>query len=254
LAEVQNKEPWYMGKKILGIVGYPLEHTFSPRYFREKFVKEGLTDWSYEVFSMGVLDQIRSLAELHPGLRGFNVTIPHKENIIAFLDELDEEAELVGAVNTVKIKDGIWTGYNTDVIGLREAMSDWLDNFLIRKVLILGSGGASKAAIRVMEKEDLLYRVVSRNGPLSYADLDERSIKQADCIINTTPLGMYPKTEEFPMIPYSCLSHKHFLFDMIYNPEKTIFLARGEEQGATIRNGLIMLKSQAEAAWKIWSR
>lgn len=237
---------------IYGIIGYPLSHSFSPQYFNTKFEKEGIKNTQYLTFPMEVLDDMRKLQEQYPGLMGLNVTIPHKENVIPFLDELDPVAKEVGAVNTIKIIGDKWIGYNTDIIGLRSSIADWLDSLSIQSALILGSGGASKSVAYVLNNETIQTRTISRSGQYTYGSVDENLLNKTDLIVNTTPLGMYPDEDLCPPIPYSFLNSKHFLLDLIYNPEKTIFLTRGEKRGAKIRNGLKMLHVQAEAAWDIW--
>ena len=237
---------------IYGIIGYPLSHIFSPQYFNTKFKKEDIKNTQYLTFPMEVLDDMRKLQEQYPGLRGLNVTIPHKENVIPFLDDLDPIAKEVGAVNTIKIIGDKWIGYNTDIIGLRSSIADWLDSLAIQSALILGSGGASKSVAYVLKNETIQTRIISRSGQYTYGSVDENLLNKTDLIVNTTPLGMYPDEDLFPPIPYSFLNSKHFLLDLIYNPEKTIFLTRGEKRGAKIRNGLKMLHVQAEAAWDIW--
>jgi len=238
----------------LGIVGYPLTHSFSPEYFKKKMLSEGIEQTQYLAFPMDTLDGLRELTLDYPDLNGLNVTIPYKERIIPFLDELDDSAKAVGAVNTILITNGQWVGYNTDIFGFKCAIQDWLDGFQIRSALILGSGGAAKAARYVLENESIATRIISRSSIHSYGSIDEKLLKATDLIVNATPLGMYPEVDSFPPIPYSFISPKHFLFDMIYNPEKTIFLARGASQGAQVRNGLSMLHQQAEKAWDIWQR
>lgn len=239
---------------LYGIVGYPLSHSFSPKYFQDKFEREKILHAQYLAFPMDHLDDLRTLTSNYPTLRGLNITIPYKEKILPFLDEIDPAAKSVGAVNTVKIQDGKWIGYNTDVSGFKHAIKDWLDSFAIRSALILGSGGAAKAAQYVLNNESIYSRIISRQSANSYGTIDEKLLKATDLIVNATPLGMHPNVDEFPPIPYSFLSPKHFLFDMIYNPEKTIFLTRGKQQGAQTRNGLSMLHQQAEDAWAIWQQ
>lgn len=229
-----------------------MSHSFSPQYFNTKFEKEGIKNTQYLTFPMEVLDDMRKLQEQYPGLMGLNVTIPHKENVIPFLDELDPVAKEVGAVNTIKIIGDKWIGYNTDIIGLRSSIADWLDSLSIQSALILGSGGASKSVAYVLNNETIQTRTISRSGQYTYGSVDENLLNKTDLIVNTTPLGMYPDEDLCPPIPYSFLNSKHFLLDLIYNPEKTIFLTRGEKRGAKIRNGLKMLHVQAEAAWDIW--
>lgn len=239
--------------KRYGLIGHPLGHSFSKAYFTEKFEREGL-DCEYENYD---LPSLRI-----PKLCGFNVTIPYKESIIPYLDELDPIAAEVGAVNTVKVlDDGRMIGYNTDVIGLNAIIPralPWADGKMpLRGALVLGTGGASKAVQYILRKNNIPYKTVSRfkeKGDLTYQDLTPEVIQSHLLIVNATPMGMAPNINEAPDIPYEAITSQHTLFDLIYNPEETIFLRHGREQGAQTINGLTMLHAQAEASWRIWRR
>lgn len=234
-----------------GLIGYPLSHSFSPDYFKSKFLREGILDTEYHAYPIEDLNSLKSLIEEH-NLKGLNVTIPYKEKVIPLLDEIDSAAAAVGAVNTIRIQDGILKGYNTDVIGFQASFVSFIEDTK-GKALILGTGGAAKAVAYVLDTLDISYVFVSRNKPyLTYTDLRE-SIEDYRYIINTTPLGMYPYKETAPKISYERLNEQYFLYDLIYNPKKTLFLTKGEEAGAQIKNGLEMLYLQAEASWKIWN-
>jgi shikimate dehydrogenase len=242
---------------LYGLIGYPLTHSFSKRYFSEKFIKEGIEGSRYDLFEMDTVDSLPELMKT-----GLNVTIPHKQAVIPLLNELDENsAKRIGAVNTIKIfSDGSTKGYNTDYYGFRQSLVEWLDhrgeNSKHISALVLGTGGASKAVIAALQDLKTNYTLVSRtasDGVLSYDDLNEEIIKNNRLIINTTPLGMYPKVENCPPIPYEFITRQHFLYDLVYNPENTLFLQRGLEKNAAVLNGLKMLHLQAEKAWDIWN-
>jgi shikimate dehydrogenase len=247
---------------LYGLIGYPLTHSFSKRYFSEKFIKEGIEGSRYDLFEMDTVESLPELIKTKPELRGLNVTIPHKQAVIPLLNELDENsAKRIGAVNTIKIfSDGSTKGYNTDYYGFRQSLVEWLDhrgeNSKHISALVLGTGGASKAVIAALQDLKTNYTLVSRtasDGVLSYDDLNEEIIKNNRLIINTTPLGMYPKAENCPPIPYEFITRQHFLYDLVYNPENTLFLQRGLEKNAAVLNGLKMLHLQAEKAWDIWN-
>ncbi len=238
---------------MYGIIGYPLLQTFSPGYFQAKFEQLGLAE-SYHKFPLASITELRALLQAQPGLKGLNVTIPYKEAVLPFLDALDETAAQIGAVNTIKIRDGQLTGFNTDVIGFRDSLQPLLGP-QHRQALILGTGGASKAVAYALRQLNIGYRFVSRNpaeGQLSYAMLDAATINDHLLLINTTPLGMYPDTDASPELPYEYLGKGHLLYDLIYNPAATLFLQQGEARGTAVKNGYEMLIGQAEAAWKIW--
>ncbi len=240
-------------KYKLGLIGYPLGHTFSPTYFANKFQELGISDSEYLAYPLESIELIENIYS--SGGDGLNVTIPYKEQVIPFLDELSDEAFEINAVNTIYIKDGRKVGYNTDAYGFEMSLKNLLGNVIVEKALVLGSGGASKAIKYVLQKLNIEYQIVSRSDRyLTYSALDKSIIDHHKLIINTTPLGMYPKVEECPDIPYSALTDKHFLYDLVYNPEKTLFLNKGELQGCSIKNGFEMLVLQAEKSWKIWNQ
>lgn len=246
--------------KIFGLIGYPLSHSFSKKYFTQKFAKENIKDCSYELFPIEEIDQLPELISNIRELRGLNVTIPYKEKVIDFLDELEEGAKAVAAVNTIRIADQKLTGYNTDVFGFEKSLRGFVEKSrrgFPEKALILGTGGAAKAVHYVLEKLGIKSLMVSRSidkGQLNYTDLDALIIKENQLIINTTPLGMSPDIQSFPSLPYREIGRDHLLFDLVYNPGKTVFLEKGEDQGAAIQNGLDMLYGQAEKAWEIWNQ
>ncbi len=236
-----------------GLIGYPLEHSFSPLYFREKFKRMGI-DARYRPFELRFIQDFPNLLTGFPTLEGLNVTIPHKTAIINFLDEVDIVAEKLGAVNCIKIKDGKTYGYNTDIIGFRESLIPLLKPHH-DKALILGNGGAAKAVKHVLDELFIPYLTVVRrgDGDIKYTSLDPEIIFQHTIIINTTPLGMSPNIEGMPPIPYKFITERHLLYDLVYNPQKTQFLKQGEEHGAAVKSGLEMLFTQAEAGWDIWN-
>ena len=244
-----------------GLIGHPLGHSFSQAYFTEKFARENI-DARYETFDWEDISEIRQLLDKHPDLKGFNVTIPYKEAIIPYLDEIDETAKEVGAVNTVKVlENSRLKGFNTDIIGLEVVLFETLSvrgtskGTSVTPALIMGTGGASKAVQYVLKKHDINFHLVSRDpskGHFTYETLTPDVIKHHLLIINATPVGMAPNIDEAPVIPYEALTSEHVLFDLIYNPEETLFLKRGKERGAKTINGLSMLYAQAEASWRIW--
>ena len=246
--------------RLFGLIGYPLAHSFSARYFAEKFAKERISETDYRLFPIEDISQIHSLISKNPDLEGFNVTIPHKISILPYLDKISPEAAEVGAVNCVKISrnsTGIHLiGYNTDVFGFRESLIPFLKQHHIN-ALVLGTGGASKAVCYSLNSLDINYTLVSRSPDksviLHYNQITESIIHENPLIINTTPIGQFPDIEACPDIPYQFLSNKHLLFDLIYNPVQTRFLKNGLDYGASILNGHQMLKLQAEKSWEIWN-
>jgi shikimate dehydrogenase len=238
-----------------GLIGYPLSHSFSKKYFTEKFAKEGWNDCLYENHAIATVDALPGLLKDNPLLEGINVTIPYKEQVIPFLFHQSEVVKAIQACNCIQIQNGKLTGYNTDVTGFELSLAPGLNN-THRQALILGTGGAAKAVEYVFSKMGIQYRYVSRKnspGSLSYDDITPALLASFTLIINTTPLGMYPHTAECPPIPYQALGSRHYLFDLVYNPEKTLFLQKGEAQGATVKNGQDMLVIQAEESWHIWN-
>ena len=243
-----------------GLIGVPLTHSFSATYFAEKFKREGLSDVQYKLFPMGNLSEFPEFINLNPGIRGLNVTIPYKQKIVQYLDELDESARLIGAVNCIKItKFKELIGYNTDAYGFETSLKKFLGRKK-PKALVLGNGGASKAVQYVLGQNKIEHLVVSRNphssrqrNLIGYENLDKSVIKEHLLIIQTTPLGMYPDVLSSPAIPYDLIGSKHLFFDLVYNPEETLFLKTGREAGAKTINGIDMLHLQAERAWSIWN-
>lgn len=236
-----------------GLIGYPLSHSFSVKYFTEKFSRENIKDAVYENFPIESIEEIVEVFD--EGLEGLNVTIPYKELVIEYLDELTETAEAVGAVNCIKIKNGKKIGYNTDIFGFTESLRKLLQG-RNPKALILGTGGAAKAVAFSLDQMGITYTFVSRRKKmewLTYSELDEKVMNEYELIINTTPTGMYPDIEECPEIPYQLLTEKHILFDLLYNPAETTFMKKGAAQGAITKNGYEMLVLQAEKNWEIWN-
>ena len=243
--------------RLYALIGFPLTHSFSERYFTAKFEKEGIKNTGFKSLSFENINTITEIIKEHPNLKGFAITIPHKKAILPFLDESTDEVKLMGACNCVRIKDGKLSGFNTDVIGFELSFTKKLQPHHT-KALILGSGGAAAAVEFVLRKLQIEYRFVSRSrkeeqGILSYEDLNETILSNYTIIINTTPLGTFPKVDDAAAIPYSLLSPKHYLFDLVYNPAETKFLRLGKEQGAAVENGYEMLVLQAEENWKIWN-
>jgi shikimate dehydrogenase len=239
-----------------GLIGYPLTHSFSQRFFTEKFGKEGLAGVSYSNFPLAGIGELPGILS-DPELCGLNVTIPYKEQVIPFLQEADEVVSIIGACNCIDIVRGRIKGYNTDVTGFSHSLEQKLTGHH-RQALVLGTGGAAKAVEYVLRNFRIPYRSVSRqpqplSGAIAYEEVDARLLATHQLIINTTPLGMYPHTEDCPPLPYEALTPEHYLFDLIYNPAKTLFLQKGEARGAVIQNGYDMLVLQAEESWRIWN-
>jgi shikimate dehydrogenase len=238
-----------------GLIGYPLSHSFSQKYFTEKFQQLDVTDCRYELYPIEDIAGVKTLLQ-DPELCGLNVTIPYKQLVIPYLTGMSNVVREIGACNCIKIVNGFAMGYNTDVTGFRESLVRKLQPFHNR-ALILGTGGASKAVEYVLRKLHIEYKYVSRvagKGILSYDQVDEEVIYSHTLIINTTPLGMYPKTESCPPLPYEAIGAQHYLFDLVYNPARTLFLQNGEQRGAAVENGYDMLIGQAEESWRIWNR
>lgn len=239
-----------------GLIGKTLKHSFSQKYFEEKFLREQITDASYSLFELTDIKQLTEFIRQHPQLVGFNVTIPYKQQIIPYLDELSEEAAAVNAVNTVVIErvggQILTKGHNTDIIGFRESLRE-VD--LPKQALVLGTGGAAAAVTYVLENLGCRCTAISRDPQrgLPYSALNADIIRQHKFIVNCTPLGTYPNINEKPDIPYDGLSGEHFLYDLVYNPSETAFLKEGILRGAKVQNGLQMLHAQAEASWRIWN-
>ena len=240
-----------------GLIGKTLVHSFSKKYFTEKFEREAV-DANYELYSMANVDSLRQFVQEH-SLCGLNVTIPYKQDVIPLLDEIDSEAQMVGAVNVIKIKrEGerlCLKGFNTDVVGFRNSLKPLLKPWHT-SALVLGTGGASKAVLYVLENLDIAARCVSRQkreGMLTYETLDADVMRRNTLIVNTTPLGTFPNVDTCPDIPYRLLTEKHLLFDLVYNPEQTLFMKKGLQNGAAVKNGYEMLVGQAIASYEIWT-
>ena len=237
-----------------GLIGKNIGFSFSKAFFTTKFSQENRTD-TYLNFDIASIESLKDIIKANETLKGVNVTIPYKESVIPLLDRIDKEAKKIGAINTIKIhQDGSLVGYNTDHYGFAKALADFLP-LKEKSALILGTGGASKAVSYVLDAMNYKYQLVSRTKTettLSYDELNEDVISNHLLIINCTPLGTFPKTQEFPDIPYQYLSKDHLLFDLIYNPLETVFLRLGRAQGTQVTNGLKMLEYQAKKAWSIW--
>tara|TARA_R110000868_G_scaffold138300_2_gene352240 strand:+ start:504 stop:1253 length:750 start_codon:yes stop_codon:yes gene_type:complete len=242
-------------KVRFGLIGKNIDYSFSKAYFTQKFKDLRLDNYSYENFDFQNIDELTAVLENAHYIKGFNVTIPYKQDVIKFLSEIDAKAESIGAVNTIKLTNKGLIGYNTDYYGFQKSIEPSLKSHH-KKALILGTGGASKAVAFVFKELEIDFKFVSRNptkGQLNYSDLNNEIIKEHTILVNCTPLGTFPKIENKPNIPYEFIGPEHLLFDLIYNPEKTAFLLEGESRGAQIKNGNKMLELQAEKAWKIWN-
>ena len=240
--------------KRYGLIGHPLKHSQSRFYFNEKFEHEGL-DCRYQHFDLKSIEEIHEVMETYPDLCGFNVTIPYKEAIIPLLDEIDPTAKEVGAVNVVTIQNGRLKGYNTDVYGFSQLLERALKGKEVEHALVLGTGGASKAVRYVLKQKNIPFSTVSRSpekGDFTYETLTDEILRQNHLIINTTPLGMAPKFDDFPDLHYQALSNKHILIDLIYNPKETAFMELGRTWGAKVYNGWQMFEEQAKKTWEIF--
>ena len=235
-----------------GLIGFPLTHSFSSNYFAKKFGIEKVFDASYNSYEIDDLDDLHYLVETEK-LSGFNVTIPHKQQIVPHLDSLDYPAAQMNAVNCVKVIAGKLFGFNTDYIAFKITIAHYARNG--QKALIFGDGGSSVAVKYALRKLGISYKTVSRKSAaeLSYTDLNYATIKEFKILINTTPLGMYPKTDACIDIPYNAIGSSHLCYDLVYNPTETLFLKKAKEQGAIIKNGLEMLEIQADRSWDIWN-
>ena len=241
-----------------GLIGYPLGHSFSISYFNDKFADEGINA-RYENFEISSIDQLQEVLDTNPNLRGLNVTIPYKEKVIEFLDSITPEAQAIGAVNVIRVShEGKKTklkGYNSDVIGFTKSIEPMLDSNWHKKALILGTGGASKAinyGLKSLGLDTVFVSRYQRPGTIQYENITPEVIREYNVIVNCTPLGMYPHTEECPKLPYEAMDYHTILYDLIYNPDETLFMKRGREQGAEVKNGLEMLLLQAFASWEFW--
>ena len=246
--------------KKYGLLGYPLGHSFSRNYFNQKFEAERI-DAEYLNFEIPEIKEIKNVIKENPELNGLNVTIPYKEQVIPYLDDLDEDARLIGAVNVIKFSKGLFgkvklKGYNSDIIGFKQSIEPLLKEHH-RKALILGTGGASKAVFQGLKQLGVASTFVSRTAKefcITYEEITPKTMEQYTVIVNTTPLGMYPNVNACPAIPYELLTSDHLLYDLLYNPDETLFMRKGKEKGAVVKNGLEMLLLQAFAAWEIWQK
>ncbi|MDF9830177.1 shikimate dehydrogenase [Parabacteroides sp. PF5-6] len=243
-----------------GLIGYPLGHSFSKTFFNQKFEAENI-DAEYLNFEIANVKEIRNVCKENPELKGLNVTLPYKTQIIPYLDDIDDDARRIGAVNVIKFSRGLFgklklKGYNSDIIGFKQSIEPLL-NQSHRKALILGTGGASRAVFQGLKQLGIGSTLVSRSPRefgITYEAITPKIMSQYTVIVNTTPVGMYPHIEECPPIPYELLTSNHLLYDLLYNPDETLFMKIGKERGATVKNGLEMLILQAFEAWNIWQR
>ena len=245
-----------------GLIGYPLGHSFSRKFFTEKFAKEGI-DAQYLNFEIPSIEEFSEIIKNNPTLRGLNVTIPYKQQVMQYLDDISEEAKAIGAVNVVKCQLSTvncqlhLTGYNSDVIGFVNSIKPLLKPHH-KKALILGTGGASKAIRYGLEKKlgmkTLFVSRSAREGMITYEEVTAEVLKEYEVIVNCSPVGMYPHVDECPALPYEALNENNLLYDLVYNPLETLFMKKGTTQGATVKNGLEMLHLQAIASWEFWEK
>jgi shikimate dehydrogenase len=239
-----------------GLIGKTLGHSFSKKYFTAKFKQEGIKNTVYELYELASIAELKNLLNQESELVGLNVTIPYKQEVLPLLNELDEAAIRIGAVNTIKITEGITRGYNTDYIGFKTTLEQFYPKSVYKKALVLGTGGASKAVTTALTDLGIIYTSVSRTPnkeELNYKQVTIDLLQEYNLIINTTPLGMAPQADTFPEITYEGITTAHYAYDLVYNPENTLFLEKCANAGAKTMNGLGMLYGQAEAAWHIWN-
>jgi shikimate dehydrogenase len=240
-----------------GLIGRTLSHSFSQTYFTQKFYSLGLADHEYELFELASVNELPGVLAAHPNLVGLNVTVPYKESVMLYLDELAPSATRVGAVNVIeRTAAGQLRGHNTDHVGFRESLRRFFLAPPGARALVLGTGGASKAVAVALQELGIDYWLVSRDPlarGLTYADLTPELVAAHPLIVNATPLGTFPRIDECPPLPYEALTEQHYLHDLVYNPAETLFMAKGKEAGAQVKNGFEMLCLQAEAAWEIWN-
>ncbi len=241
-----------------GLIGYPLGHSFSISYFNQKFADEGINA-KYENYEIASIDELTEILDSTPDLRGLNVTIPYKEKVIPFLDSISPEARAIGAVNVIRVthekNKTILKGFNSDVIGFTQSIEPMIDKKWHKKALILGTGGASKAisyGLKSLGIEPIFVSRYERPNTIQYDKITPEVVKEYNVIVNCTPIGMYPKTDECPDLPYEAMDNHTILYDLIYNPDQTLFMRKGEEYGAEVKNGLEMLLLQAFASWEFW--
>lgn len=241
---------------VYGLIGYPLGHSFSKKYFSDKFEREGLTNNRYELFPIEKIENINQILKEQSDLKGLNVTIPYKQVVLKYLHDSSNIPDNLRACNCIKIVDGKTYGYNTDVLGFEKTLLSKIKSFQ-DKALILGNGGATEAVKYVFDKHAIQYEILSRSlhegSTMTYNDLTDEILAAHHIIVNTTPLGMHPDINNCANIPYHAAGPNHHFYDLVYNPEKTLFLRKGEERGASIQNGYEMLLIQAEESWNIWA-
>ena len=242
-----------------GLIGYPLGHSFSISYFNQKFADEGINA-KYMNFEIPSIDELPEVIAKHPELRGLNVTIPYKEKVMNFLDSISPEARAIGAVNVIRVthegNKTILKGFNSDVIGFTQSIEPMLDKKWHKKALILGTGGASKAinyGLKALGLETVFVSRYERPGTIQYDKIPPEVVKEYNVIVNCTPIGMYPHSDECPNLPYEAMNNHTILYDLIYNPDQTLFMRRGAEYGADVKNGIEMLLLQAFASWEFWN-
>lgn len=245
-----------------GLIGFPLGHSFSAKYFNNKFEKESISA-EYLNFEIENISSINDILAQHNELKGMNVTIPHKESVIPFLSSLSTDAQKIGAVNTIKVEKNVETneysliGYNTDYIGFKNSISPLINSKIHSKALVLGTGGASKAITHALDEMNIEWIYVSRTRGekrIAYKDVDASLMNSHNVIVNCSPIGTYPNIDECPDIPYEYITENHLLYDLVYNPSETLFLRKGKQNGAITKNGAEMLELQALAAWDIWNK
>lgn len=245
-----------------GLIGFPLGHSFSAKYFNNKFEKESINA-EYLNFEIENISSINDILAQNNELKGMNVTIPHKESVIPFLSSLSTDAQKIGAVNTIKVEKNVETneysliGYNTDYIGFKNSISPLINSRIHSKALVLGTGGASKAITHALDEMNIEWIYVSRTRGekrIAYKDVDASLMNSHNVIVNCSPIGTYPKIDECPDIPYEYITENHLLYDLVYNPSETLFLRKGKQNGAITKNGAEMLELQALAAWDIWNK
>ena len=242
-----------------GLIGFPLGHSFSISYFNQKFADEGI-DAEYVNFEIPNIDELQEILDMNPDLRGLNVTIPYKEKVIPFLDNISPEAQAIGAVNVIRVthegKNVKLKGFNSDVIGFTQSIEPMIDKKWHQKALVLGTGGASKAityGLKSLGIEPVYVSRYQRPGTIQYEQITAEVVKEYNVIVNCTPLGMYPHVDECPLLPYEAMDAHTILYDLIYNPDETLFMKKGRERGADVKNGLEMLLLQAFASWEMWN-
>ena len=240
-----------------GLIGFPLEHSFSKKYFDNKFLNNNIKNVSYDNYEINDIQDFKDLIKNNPEIKGLNVTIPYKKKIIPFLNKIDSKAKLIGAVNVVKVNDDFLIGYNSDYLGFKQSLESWIPNNNF-SALVFGSGGSSRAVIQVLKDMNITYTIVSRSLSNNYKTykqvMDENLLLTNKLIINTTPLGMFPNVNSCPNISYDNLSDSHYVYDLVYNPEETLFIKKCQESGSNTKNGLDMLYRQADVSWNLWNK